>query len=273
LFLNGCGAVGLNECPIAQEADIPGEPAITVRFSYNVFRGSGSICIEWSLMASAEGDIFSVQRSPASRRTFREISRIETGPSAFAFKYLDLGYEPGKSYRYRVVYRSVCGTSCLLFDTGEYVATAIPTVLHPNRPNPFDAFTELQFSVGERVKTSLAIYDVKGRLVRVLVNSAVEPGSYMANWNGWDSAGRLLSNGVYFCHLRAGRETISRKLILMRQINSADRAIMDDFGPFHPFHRNTLPDRPGPKKTRISPQDHRNITILRVCVNSGVTSL
>lgn len=206
----------MNECQIAQEPDIAVKATAPDCYSYSVLRGKGSIRIEWSLTTSAEGDVFSVQRSPASRRCFRELRAINAGPGELTFIYFDLSCQPGSSYRYRVVYRAASGTACILFKTGTYVAVAIPTALHPNHPNPFGNITELRFSVGEKVKTSLAIYDVEGRLVRVLANSILEPGSYMAAWNGRDGTGRLVTSGVYFCRLRAGKETISRKLILMR---------------------------------------------------------
>ncbi len=216
MFVAGCGAIGLNECRIEEEPDIPENAPSPACYAYSVLREKGSIRIEWSVAANAEGSVFSVQRSPASRKAFREIREIEAGPGELTFIYFDLSCRPGSSYRYRVVYRPACGAACILFETGKYVAVEIPTALQPNRPNPFSAVTELRFSVGEKVEASLAIYDVEGRLVRLIANSTLEPGSYMAAWNGRDDAGRPVSAGVYFCRLQAGQETISRKLILVR---------------------------------------------------------
>jgi len=213
----GCGAIGLNECPLEEEPGVPGIAPSPACNAYSVLREEGSIRIEWSLTANEKGSVFSVQRSPASRRAFREIREIEAGPGELDFMYFDLSCVPGSSYRYRVVYRPACGDPCILFETAKYVASATPTALHPNRPNPFSAVTELRFSVGEKAKTSLAIYDVGGRLVRVLANSmTLEPGAYRATWNGRDDAGRPATAGVYFCRMKAGEETITRKLILVR---------------------------------------------------------
>ena len=212
----GCGAVGLNECEPEVEPDASGIAPSPACSEYGVLREEGSIRIEWSMTASAEGSVFSVQRTPASRRAYREIREIEAGPGELDFMYFDLSCLPGSAYRYRVVYRPACGDACILFETARYVAAATPTALHPNRPNPFSAVTELRFSVGERSKTSLAIYDVEGRLVRLLADTTLEAGSYRATWNGRDAAGRSVTAGVYFCRLMAGEETISRKLILVR---------------------------------------------------------
>lgn len=212
----GCGAIGLSECPLEDEPELPGAASSPACHAYSVLREEGSIRIEWSMTAGAEGSEFSIQRSPASRRAYREIREIEAGPEELDFMFFDLSCVPGTAYRYRVVHRPACGEPCILFETARYVAAATPTALHPNRPNPFSVATELRFSVGERAKTSLAIYDVEGRLVRTLANSTFEAGSYRATWNGRDDAGRPVTAGVYFCRLMAGEETISRKLILVR---------------------------------------------------------
>ncbi len=216
MFLAGCGATGLNECQIEEELEISVNAASLECYSHSVLRGKGSIRIEWTLSKSTAGAVFSVQRAPASRRCFREIRQIEAGPEDLTFIYLDMSCQPGKTYRYRVVYRPLFGKSCILFETGEYLAVAVPTILHPNHPNPFSTVTELRFSLGETVETSIAIYDVGGKLVRLIVNSILEPGSYLAAWNGRDDTGRPVAAGVYFCYLRAGKATLSRKLILIR---------------------------------------------------------
>ncbi len=206
----------MNELEIAQEPDAAGKTSTRECFGYRVLRGKGSISIEWSLPSIAEGDIFSIQRSTPSGGNYREIKKIRARSGEITFKYLDRSCRPGKSYRYRVAYRPAWGTSCILFETEKYVAAELPTALHPNYPNPFDASTELRFSVAEKGKISLAVYDVEGRLVRVLVNSTLKPGRHTATWDGLDYSGNIMATGVYFCYLRAGRETISRKLVLIR---------------------------------------------------------
>ena len=50
----------------------------------------------------------------------------------------------------------------------------------PNYPNPFNPVTTLRFSLKEKAKVSLIIYDAKGRLVRTLIrpDKAMAPGKY-----------------------------------------------------------------------------------------------
>jgi hypothetical protein len=48
----------------------------------------------------------------------------------------------------------------------------------------------------------------------VLADGRVKPGAHTSVWNGTDTRGRRLANGVYFCALDNGSKRISRKLVL-----------------------------------------------------------
>ena len=62
----------------------------------------------------------------------------------------------------------------------------------------------------------LEIYDATGRLVKALQNGVQPSGNYSVDWNGTNSAGSQVSSGVYFYRLTAGKETISKKMVLLR---------------------------------------------------------
>jgi hypothetical protein len=98
-----------------------------------------------------------------------------------------------------------------------------PTVsayrLHQNHPNPFNPSTTIRFEIPNgdgSVRVALAIYDVEGRKVRELVSGNRPGGTHYAEWDGKDETGRPVSSGVYFCVLRAGAETLTRKMALLR---------------------------------------------------------
>ncbi len=63
---------------------------------------------------------------------------------------------------------------------------------------------------------SVRIYSVTGELVATLLDGAVLSSSRTLAWDGSDSAGEKVGNGVYFLIVRAGEETATRKLILQR---------------------------------------------------------
>ncbi len=84
-------------------------------------------------------------------------------------------------------------------------------------PNPFGGSTRIAFEVGSDVGTaSLAVYDLRGRLVRTLVAGAVDLGRHTASWDGRDDGGRAVPSGVYFVRLEVGGEARGRKLLLLK---------------------------------------------------------
>ncbi|NNE09699.1 MAG: T9SS type A sorting domain-containing protein [Gemmatimonadetes bacterium] len=83
-------------------------------------------------------------------------------------------------------------------------------------PNPFRSATEVLYRPGAGANSALAVYDVRGRLVRALQSSVVQSGSARAFWDGRDNAGRKAPAGIYFVNLTGGGESSTRKVILAR---------------------------------------------------------
>ena len=63
---------------------------------------------------------------------------------------------------------------------------------------------------------SVKIYDVAGRLVRVLVDDIGEPGVYNILWDGMNDSGRHVGSGIYFCMMWSGEFAETKKFILLR---------------------------------------------------------
>jgi hypothetical protein len=87
--------------------------------------------------------------------------------------------------------------------------------LAPPSPNPGVAALDLTFAVPAPSPVRIAVYDVQGRLVRVLVDRSVSPGVYPLRWDGRDAAGRAVSPGIYFTRMTApGVERTVKGLLL-----------------------------------------------------------
>jgi hypothetical protein len=82
--------------------------------------------------------------------------------------------------------------------------------------NPFHDTVRLAYDVPRQVRGQLAIYDVAGRLVRVLAGGELEVGRFDTRWDGRDRQGRPVASGIYFGQLMAGGERRTVKLTLMR---------------------------------------------------------
>jgi len=89
--------------------------------------------------------------------------------------------------------------------------------LKGNYPNPFNPSTTISFELRQTGRTSLSVYNLKGQLVKVLINDAeLMQGTYNSVWDGTDNAGRGVGSGVYFMRLSFGNESFSRKMLLTK---------------------------------------------------------
>jgi len=89
-------------------------------------------------------------------------------------------------------------------------------VLHRNMPNPFRPPITISFETPVRGLGKLAIYDARGRLVRVLLDRAVPAGRTAVSWDGLDAAGREVPSGAYFLRLEADGRNQTEGMTLVR---------------------------------------------------------
>ena len=92
----------------------------------------------------------------------------------------------------------------------------IVTGLHGNYPNPFNPITTISYSVKEPGKVRLEIFNIRGQLVRTLINEYHDTGNYKRVFDGEDSRGRILSSGVYFIKMTALGYQKASKMMLMK---------------------------------------------------------
>lgn len=84
-------------------------------------------------------------------------------------------------------------------------------------PNPLRAGGTIRFSLDRPSRVALAIYDVSGRRVRLLVDSrALGSGDHEFPWDARDDAGHEVSSGVYFCRLEGGVPHKTGRVVLRR---------------------------------------------------------
>ena len=62
----------------------------------------------------------------------------------------------------------------------------------------------------------IMIYDVRGALVRRLVDEVRAAGTHAEVWNGADDAGRHAASGIYFVRMMAGNYTETKKIVLLK---------------------------------------------------------
>jgi hypothetical protein len=81
-------------------------------------------------------------------------------------------------------------------------------------PNPFTTSTEIAFELPAQARASLAVYDVRGRLVTILLDKILAGGGHTTRWQGNDARGTRLPSGIYFFRLdAAGRQEVQKVVI------------------------------------------------------------
>ncbi len=124
--------------------------------------------------------------------------------------------EPNTGYEYTLVAVEKDGSERILGTTSARSGGPAALALDQNVPNPFNPSTSITFELPERAVVDLSIYDVEGRFVRTLAHGIESAGSKTCRWDGCDNNGSPVASGVYVYKLRAGKQTLSRKMTLLR---------------------------------------------------------
>jgi serine protease AprX len=105
-----------------------------------------------------------------------------------------------------------------LLDSSEIPTLPSGIVIAQNFPNPFNAWTEIDYFLPEDADVTLKVFDLLGREVVTLVMQNEKMGWRVVVWDGTNSGGSPLASGVYFyrCEIRgiSGAATVATKKML-----------------------------------------------------------
>jgi len=95
----------------------------------------------------------------------------------------------------------------------QITGTTVPAKfnLYQNYPNPFNPVSRIKFDIPQSGFVKLAVYDILGKEVSLIVNQYLGEGSYTADLNA-----SVLSSGIYFYTLRSGNYVTTKKMILAK---------------------------------------------------------
>lgn len=126
---------------------------------------------------------------------------------------------PGTTFFWKVLAKNAAGDSLWSSSVNAFfvrhdavvvedrpVAGPAGFALYPNYPNPFNPSTSIRFDVPSAGPVRVAVFDVHGRLIRVLADEILSAGSHSVTWDGFDSAGNPVPSGICVCRMevRAG---------------------------------------------------------------------
>ncbi|MCB0301395.1 MAG: T9SS type A sorting domain-containing protein, partial [Calditrichaeota bacterium] len=85
-----------------------------------------------------------------------------------------------------------------------------------NYPNPFNPSTSIEFALPQTVDVSLKIYNIRGQLVKTLVDGSKAAGRYSLTWDGTDNFGSRVASGTYIYSIKAGEFVNNKKMVLLK---------------------------------------------------------
>ena len=174
---------------------------------------AGGVKLAWEIISDEEVVGFKIYRG-VDGAGVTEITAgglIPPGDRA----YRDGSVTGGTTYDYTLAV--VLGDRSELMSPVVTVATkSYALVLDQNAPNPFNPSTTISFTLAQRSRVTLSIYDVNGKMVDTLVDGTVGEGYNEYRWDGKDASGGTVSSGVYFYRLTSGKQTLTKKMVLLK---------------------------------------------------------
>ncbi|MFQ5677709.1 MAG: FlgD immunoglobulin-like domain containing protein, partial [bacterium] len=85
-----------------------------------------------------------------------------------------------------------------------------------NYPNPFNLETLIKFNLPAKSKVQVKVYNLRGELVRTLMNEETESGQHNIVWDGRNSKGAVVASGTYIYRIKAGNWKDSKMMILAK---------------------------------------------------------
>lgn len=187
----------------------PGEEPVAAMVGELVAaRTTGAVELEFDLRHAEEEAVTVVRRATirASERRWRDLP-----PSGRIVDRDDAGWP--RTYELVV---ALAGAGDLVLDAVKLAGPARLDLVLKATPNPFNPQVMFSFALSEPVTATLIVHDLRGRAVRTLLRDESLAGQARVAWDGTDDAGQAVASGVYVARLRTEKETVERRVSLVR---------------------------------------------------------
>ncbi|MBN2461774.1 MAG: T9SS type A sorting domain-containing protein, partial [Candidatus Cloacimonetes bacterium] len=137
--------------------------------------------------------------------------------------YYETDINPNLDYYFYVEAVYSTGTSdpsneiaILASDVVEESLPELTDCLSQNYPNPFNPVTVIAYAIAEAGPVTLNIYNIRGELVRTLIDQYQSAGEKTVLWDGTDNTGNKLGNGIYFYKLNTTKNSSIKKMMMLK---------------------------------------------------------
>jgi len=200
-------------------------PLPVILTCFSATSDEGKVVLRWTTESEIDNLGFYVYRALAEDGEYERLTAelIEgAGNSAVKqeYSFADVRLTNGITYWYKLEDVAFDGTTTMhgpisvipqAEEAVEVQTLPMEFALSQNVPNPFNPVTEIRYQLPEASYVELAIYDVLGQKVRVLVDGFVDASYRTMVWDARDVA-----SGIYFVRMEAGDFLEVRKMVLIR---------------------------------------------------------
>ena len=189
--------------------------------SFSVSSVGGRVVIEWTTQSETENLGFHIYKSEThngqkERVTTNMIKGALNSETRHDYRWEE-PVEEDRVYFYWLADVSTDGTMRFYGPKRvETVAAPQYYTLEQNYPNPFNPSTTISFTIKDAGKVQLAVYNLRGQVVRELVNEERSAGSYSIEWDGLDNAGFRAPSGLYFYSIQVNNFRQTKKMALTK---------------------------------------------------------
>ena len=179
--------------------------------NFSATPGNNSVMLRWSTSSEINNLGFEVQRSIDGSGGWTALGFVDgagNSNSTLHYSYVDENLS-ARRYYYRLKQVDIDRR----FEFSPIVSAEIngnnDFVLEQNYPNPFRNETVIKFTLPQRAKVNLSLFDMNGRLVRVLLNESKESGTHAVTFYPG-----TLTSGLYYYSLKTGELIAVKKLTI-----------------------------------------------------------
>ena len=180
------------------------------------------VTLTWDPPTQRDNDVQQYAIYRGTSANFTPISPLAT--VKMVTTYLDASTTLGTTYFYKIAAIDIAGNLGALSNEISLRATDVEEIaglpteysLDQNYPNPFNPSTQIGFSLPTASNVKVAIYNVSGELIRMLVNDQMSAGIYRLTWNATDNEGRSVSSGVYIYRIQTEKFVSTKKMLLLK---------------------------------------------------------
>ncbi|HNZ86274.1 MAG TPA: FlgD immunoglobulin-like domain containing protein [bacterium] len=101
-------------------------------------------------------------------------------------------------------------------DNDDSITPAITPTLGNAYPNPFKTQTSVSYNLPKSGNVEIGVYNIKGQLIKTLINETKSSGEHNISWNGIDQNGHSVATGIYFFKMVSGKYSAIKKVMLVK---------------------------------------------------------